>query len=205
MRYLLLSLALSFLVVISNTVPKYSYTAYQMNLTERITKTIRDIPDFPKPGIVFKDITPLLKDVELSSDITNELKNYWQSHRLDAIVGIESRGFIWGNSLAQLMGIPFIPIRKKGKLPAETHSYKYDLEYGSAEVEIHRDAILNGHKVLIHDDLLATGGTAIAAAELIKLSGGEVAGFSFLVELGFLNGQNALKTYANTIHSLVTY
>lgn len=176
-----------------------------MNITERIVASIRDVPDFPKPGITFKDITPLLKDVKLSSDITDALVDYWSLHDIDAVVGIESRGFIWGNSLAQKMEVPFIPIRKKGKLPAETHSFKYDLEYGNAEVEIHKDAILSGQKVLIHDDLLATGGTAIAAAELIKVSGGSVAGFSFLVELSFLNGVSELQSYSNNIHSLVTY
>ena len=176
-----------------------------MDLEERITQGIRTVPDFPKPGIMFRDITPLLKDVELSREITNAFAKYWSTHGLDAIVGIESRGFIWGNSLAQNMGIPFIPIRKKGKLPAETLAYKYDLEYGSAEVEIHKDAILKDQRVLVHDDLLATGGTAIAAAELIKMSGGQVAGFSFLVELGFLEGSKELNGYTKEIHSLVTY
>ncbi|MEO9484818.1 MAG: adenine phosphoribosyltransferase [Ekhidna sp.] len=176
-----------------------------MNLKERITQSIRTVPDFPKPGIMFKDITPLLKDVKLSKEITEALAEYWSPHKLDAIVGIESRGFIWGNSLAQLLSIPFVPIRKIGKLPAETLNFKYDLEYGSAEVEIHKDGIERGKRVLVHDDLLATGGTAIAAAELINMSGGEVAGFSFLVELGFLNGSKELTRYASNIHSLVTY
>lgn len=176
-----------------------------MNLQERITQTIRNVPDFPKPGIMFKDITPLLKDVKLSADITDAFAEYWASYNIDLIVGIESRGFIWGNSLAQKMGVPFVPIRKKGKLPAETYSFEYDLEYGSAEVEIHKDGIASGQRVLVHDDLLATGGTAIAAAELIKISGGEVAGFSFLVELEFLNGAQKLKRYNSEIHSLVSY
>lgn len=176
-----------------------------MNLQERIIETIRDVPDFPKPGIMFKDITPLLKDVKLSSDITDAFANHWAEFKIDVIVGIESRGFIWGNSLAQKMKIPFVPIRKKGKLPAETYSFKYDLEYGSAEVEIHKDGIKNGQRILVHDDLLATGGTAVAAAELIKISGGEVAGFSFLVELGFLNGAENLEQYDAEIHSLVKY
>ncbi|MEQ9468129.1 MAG: adenine phosphoribosyltransferase [Ekhidna sp.] len=176
-----------------------------MNLTERIIQSIRNVPDFPKPGIMFKDITPLLQDVNLSADISKALAKYWSSHGLDVIVGIESRGFIWGNSLAQELGIPFVPVRKKGKLPAETFSYKYDLEYGSAEVEIHKDGIKKGQKVLIHDDLLATGGTAVAAAELVKISGGEVAGFSFLVELGFLNGVERLRNYGAEVHALVSY
>ncbi|SNS76899.1 adenine phosphoribosyltransferase [Ekhidna lutea] len=176
-----------------------------MTLEKRIIESIRDVPDFPKPGIVFKDITPLLKDVELSADITTALAEYWISKEIDVIIGIESRGFIWGNALAQKMKIPFVPIRKKGKLPAETHAFKYDLEYGSAEVEIHKDALREGQRALIHDDLLATGGTAIAAAELVKISRGVVAGFSFLVELGFLKGLDPLRKYSNDIHSLITY
>lgn len=176
-----------------------------MNLTEKIIQTIRDVPDFPKPGIVFKDITPLLKDVSLSAEITEAFKSYWENQQVDAIVGIESRGFIWGNSLAQAMKVPFIPVRKKGKLPADTLAYSYDLEYGSAEVEIHADAFDGEMNVLIHDDLLATGGTAVAAAELVKQAGGKVAGFSFLVELGFLNGKDVLSSYQEKIHSLVAY
>ena len=176
-----------------------------MNLQERIIQTIRNVPDFPKPGIQFKDITPLLQDVKLSSDITDHLADYWSGKGIDVIVGIESRGFIWGNSLAQKMQLPFVPIRKKGKLPADTYAFKYDLEYGSAEIEIHKDAIEQAKNVLVHDDLLATGGTAIASAELVKMSGGNVAGFSFLVELGFLNGEDTLKPYSDEIHSLVRY
>lgn len=176
-----------------------------MNLRQRIVDTIRDVPDFPKPGIIFKDITPLLKDVQLSADITDALADYWKDYELDIIVGIESRGFIWGNTLAQKLNVPFVPVRKKGKLPAETHSFTYDLEYGSAEVEIHKDSILDGQRVLVHDDLLATGGTAVAAAELIKMAGGKVAGFSFLVELGFLNGRALLDEYSAHIHSIVSY
>lgn len=176
-----------------------------MTLQDRIKVVIRDVPDFPKPGIVFKDITPLLKDVELSADITAALADHWLPHDIDVVVGIESRGFIWGNSLAQRMHIPFVPIRKKGKLPAETHSFEYQLEYGSSEVEIHKDGILKGQRVLIHDDLLATGGTAIAAAQLVKKCGGVVAGFSFLVALTFLNGEKGLAQHAEAMHSLVSY
>ncbi|GAB4245418.1 MAG: adenine phosphoribosyltransferase [Ekhidna sp.] len=174
-----------------------------MTLEERIKKVIRDVPDFPKPGIVFKDITPLLKEVQLSGDITSALADYWQSYHIDVIVGIESRGFIWGNALAQKMKIPFVPIRKKGKLPADTYSFEYQLEYGSSEVEIHKDGILKGQRVLIHDDLLATGGTALAAAELVKKCEGVVAGFSFLVELSFLDGSKDLGSYP--IHSIISY
>ena len=176
-----------------------------MSLKEQIISTIRDVPDFPKPGIIFKDITPLLQDVVLSKKITLAFAEYWIDKKIDVIVGIESRGFIWGNSLAQEMNIPFVPIRKKGKLPSDTYSFKYDLEYGSAEIEIHKDAITAGQNVLIHDDLLATGGTAIAAAELIKMCGGKVAGYSFLVELSFLNGKDVLSKNGEEIHSLVSY
>lgn len=176
-----------------------------MNLEERIKSSIRNVPDFPKPGIMFKDITPLLKDVSLSADITSALAEYWTPHHIDVVVGIESRGFIWGNSLAQKMMIPFVPIRKKGKLPADTYSFEYQLEYGSSEVEIHKDGILEGQRVLIHDDLLATGGTAIAASELVKKCDGLVAGFSFLVELSFLNGKETLIPYAEDVHSLISY
>ncbi len=175
------------------------------NLELQIKEAIRDVPDFPKPGIVFKDITPLLSDVQLSKSITHSLAEFWQSSNLDVIVGIESRGFMWGHSLAQHLEVPFVPIRKKGKLPADSYSFEYDLEYGSAEIEIHKDAIIGGHKVLIHDDLLATGGTAIGASELVKMSGGEIAGFSFIVELSFLGGRARLDGYSNQTHALSTY
>lgn len=176
-----------------------------MSLREQIISSIRDVPDFPKPGIIFKDITPLLQDVVLSKKITLAFAEFWSSKSIDVIVGIESRGFIWGNSLAQEMNIPFVPIRKKGKLPADTYSYKYDLEYGSAEVEIHKDGIKEGQNVLVHDDLLATGGTAMAAAELIKMCGGKVGGYSFLVELAFLNGKEVVAKNGEDVHSLVSY
>ncbi len=176
-----------------------------MNLQERIKSTIRDVADFPKPGILFKDITPLLTDVSLSRDITTTLAQYWKKYEIDVIVGIESRGFIWGNVLAQTLGLPFVIIRKKGKLPGETHTYEYDLEYGSAEIELHKGMIRAGAQVLVHDDLLATGGTACAAAELVKQAGGKIAGFSFLVTLHFLKGEEALKKYSSQIHSLVSY
>lgn len=175
------------------------------NLEERIKNTIRDIPDFPKKGILFKDITPLLLDVAVSQEITEALATYWQAKSIDLIAGIESRGFMWGHALAQKLAIPFVPIRKKGKLPAPSHSYKYDLEYGSAEIEVHRDAIKPGQRVLIHDDLLATGGTALGTAELIKLSRGEVCGFSFIVELSFLQARSLIEEVTKEVHTLVKY
>lgn len=175
------------------------------SIENQIKDTIRDIPDFPKPGIIFKDITPLLSNVAVSKLITETLTSFWRDKEIDVIVGIESRGFMWGHSLAQAMEIPFVPIRKKGKLPAASHSFKYDLEYGSAEIEIHQDAIRKGQNVLIHDDLLATGGTAVGAAELVSICGGQTAGFSFIVELGFLNGREKLDAYATEIQALANY
>lgn len=174
-------------------------------LAESLKKVIRDVPDFPKPGIIFKDITPILMDAELTRKIVNEMANNYKTQNLDAIVGIESRGFWFGIMLANELDIPFIPIRKKGKLPYKTFSYKYDLEYGSAEIEIHQDAIQKDWNVLIHDDLLATGGTAQASAELIKMQNANVAGFSFVVELDFLNGSKELAEYSENISSLVHF
>lgn len=172
-------------------------------IADRLAKTIRDVPDFPKPGILFKDITPVLGDPQLSLEVSKEFYDYWKTKGVEAVVGIESRGFIYGLQLAQQLGVPFIPVRKAGKLPFKTIKHSYDLEYGSAEIEIHIDAIVKGQKVLIHDDLLATGGTAKAACELIEKIGGEVVGYSFLVELAFLEG--AQKLDGKDVHSLVTF
>ncbi len=174
-------------------------------IEDKLKKIIRDVPDFPKPGIIFKDITPILLDAKLTKEVVSELAKTTQSLNLNAIVGIESRGFWFGIMLANELGIPFIPIRKKGKLPYKTLSYKYDLEYGTAEVEVHEDAIQKNWNVLVHDDLLATGGTAKAASELILMQGGNVAGFSFVVELDFLNGRNELLKYSKNIISLANF
>jgi len=176
-----------------------------MSLEERLKKTIRDIPDFPKPGILFKDITPILEDAVLSADIVDFFADHFNNLGVDAIVGVESRGFLFGMPIAIKMGKPFITVRKKGKLPYKTVSYKYDLEYGSAEVEMHVDSIKPGWKVVIHDDLLATGGTATAAAELVKMQHAEVFAFAFLVELSFLDGQSKLNKYTDKIINLVSY
>ena len=176
-----------------------------MNLQEKIDKAIRNVPDFPKEGIMFKDITPVLEDAALSAEIIKEFAEKMEGQKVDAIAGIESRGFLFGFPVAVALGIPFILIRKKGKLPYKTVSHKYDLEYGSAEIEMHVDTITPGMNVLVHDDLLATGGTAVAASELITKQGGNVAGYSFLVELGFLKGTEKLKKYSDKITSLVSY
>jgi len=176
-----------------------------MTLQERVNTTIRDIADFPKPGILFKDITPILENPQLSKDIVEYFCEVLKPMNLDAIVGVESRGFLFGMPIAIGLGIPFVTVRKKGKLPYKTVSYKYDLEYGSAEVEMHVDSIQKGWKVMVHDDLLATGGTATAAAELIKMQGGDVAGFAFLVELSFLAGREKLNFYNKNIINLVAF
>lgn len=176
-----------------------------MNIEQKIKKAIRDVADFPKEGVVFKDITPLLSDPVLSNDIADALIEQIKPLNIDAIVAIESRGFLYGFLLANKLNIPFIPVRKKGKLPGDTLEYTYDLEYGSATVEIHTKDIEPGWRVLIHDDLLATGGTAQAAAELLKMQGAHVAAFAFVVELTFLNGVKKIKPYCDTIVSLATY
>lgn len=174
-------------------------------IQERLKAAIRDVHDFPKEGIVFKDITPILEDPQLIGDSTDALVDQFKGEKIDAIMGVESRGFFWGLLMAQKLGVPFIPVRKKGKLPYKTVSYKYDLEYGSAEIEVHEDAIKKGSSILIHDDLLATGGTAAAAASIVEMQGANVAGFSFLVILDFLKGKDKLKGFSSNINGLISY
>lgn len=176
-----------------------------MMIEEKIKSVIRDVVDFPKEGIVFKDITPIMLNPALSKEIVAHLAAIYKDQKLDKIAGIESRGFLFGYPLAMELGIPFVLIRKTGKLPYHKISHSYDLEYGSATIEMHVDAVQKGERVLIHDDLLATGGSASAAAELIQKCGGEVAGFNFLVGLNFLNGIEKLKNYSNNITNLVAY
>ena len=175
------------------------------SLEFRLKASIRDIPDFPQPGILFKDITPILNDSQLCKDIVDQMHGAFQDIKIDGIVGVESRGFLFGLMLAQKFNVPFIPIRKKGKLPYKTISYEYKLEYGSAIMEVHADAIPEGANFLVHDDLLATGGTAAAAAELIQMQNGKVAGFAFLVGLDFLNGKNVLQKYSKEVMTLMSY
>ncbi len=171
----------------------------------KVKAAIRDVVDFPKPGIIFKDITPIMMNPTLSQEIIDHLVEAYKDQKLDKIVGIESRGFLFGFPLAVRLGVPFVLIRKKGKLPYEKVSLDYDLEYGSATIEIHTDAIEKGDRVLIHDDLLATGGSAAAAAELVKSQGGEVVSFNFLVNLEFLGGAEKLKQYSENIVNLANY
>ncbi len=168
-----------------------------------LKSTIRDVPDFPKKGIIFKDITTLLKNPEALSFAAEELYNLVKNKKITKVAGIESRGFILGGLLAEKLNAGFVPIRKPGKLPAETLSESYSLEYGTDSIEIHKDAIDPGDVVLLHDDLLATGGTMEAAIKLVEKLGGEVAQISFLIELKFLNGREKLKNYE--VHSLIQY
>lgn len=176
-------------------------------IKEKLIKTIRDVPNFPKQGIVFKDITPVLKDSQLCDAIATMLYFELTSKniKVDAIAGIESRGFFFGFLLANKLGVPFIPIRKPGKLPFKTVSIDYALEYGTGKIEMNADAIEPGWNVLVHDDLLATGGTAAATAELIKRQGGNISGFCFVIALNFLNGIEKLKPYSENIINMVEY
>lgn len=177
-----------------------------MQLSERIKQTIRDVNDYPKPGIVFKDITPVLADPPLYQDIVRQMVREFEAVQIDAIAAIEARGFIFGSMLAHEFNCRFIPVRKAGKLPFKTRSQEYNLEYGTASIEMHEDAIKPGWRVLVHDDLLATGGTAGAAADLIKGLGGTVAGFSFVINLGFLPGaQNLTDRFGVKPQYLVSY
>lgn len=176
-----------------------------MLLEEKLKQTIRDVVDFPKEGIVFKDITPIMMNPEISNEVLDHLVDLYKEKQIDVVAGIESRGFLFGYPLAMRLGIPFVLIRKKGKLPYDKISHSYDLEYGSATIEIHTDAIKPGQKVLIHDDLLATGGSAEAAAILIEKCGGKVASFNFLVGLDFLNGEQKLAKYSDNIINLVRF
>ena len=174
-------------------------------IEDQLKAVIRDIPDFPKPGIVFKDITPLLQHSELVELAVQELARRLENIEFDVIAGIESRGFLFGFLLAQHMKKPFIPIRKQGKLPYHTVSESYKLEYGQATIEMHQDAFPEGTKVLLHDDLLATGGTVVAASKLIEKVGGSVAGYTFVISLDFLQSAGRLTRFNENIISLVGY
>lgn len=174
-------------------------------IEEKIKQTVRDVNDFPKPGIIFKDITPILKDPKLCMQITEALAAQLKGVEIDVVAGIESRGFLFGPTLAQLLNVPFIPIRKAGKLPYKTIQQSYDLEYGTAKIEVHEDALVAGQRVLIHDDLLATGGTVVAASKLVMQLGAEVAAYSFIISLDFLNGRTRLSPYAVKVCSLASY
>lgn len=164
---------------------------------------IRDVPDFPKPGIVFKDITTLTKNPEGFRQSVDEMASLYEGRGVDVVVGMESRGFIFGGAVAYLLGAGFVPARKPGKLPAGAISAEYELEYGTDRLEMHRDAIASGQKVLVVDDLLATGGTAEATVDLVSQLGGEIVGIVFLIDLTFLKGREKLADYE--VSSLIEY
>jgi adenine phosphoribosyltransferase len=167
-----------------------------------IKNCIRDIKDFPKPGIVFKDITPILQNHEVFAKIIDTWTERYRDENVDVVAGIESRGFLFGTPLAHKLKAAFVPIRKQGKLPYKTVNISYDLEYGSSTIEMHTDAVKKGQRVVVIDDLLATGGTAGAACKLIEKQGGKVVECAFVVELAFLNGREKIN---NPIHTLVKY
>ncbi len=171
---------------------------------QRLNDTIRDVPDFPKPGILFKDITPVLADPEVFSIALDAMEEKVTGQKVDKIIGIDARGFIFGAALADRMKAGFVPLRKKGKLPYKSHEVSYSLEYGEATIEIHEDAVAPGERVYLVDDLLATGGTASAAIDLIDRLKGDLVAVSFLVELAFLNGRENMETAA-PVHSILTY
>jgi adenine phosphoribosyltransferase len=168
-----------------------------------LKKLIREVPDFPKPGILFYDITTLLKDRCGFKAVIDGLKQHYQNAQVDTVLGIEARGFIFAPALAYALGAGFVPVRKPKKLPAECVTIAYDLEYGKDSLEMHKDAIADGHHVLIVDDLLATGGTAQAAAQMVRNVGGKVSGIGFVIELSFLNGRRKLDGY--DVFSLLQY
>jgi adenine phosphoribosyltransferase len=172
-------------------------------VTAALRALIRDVPDFPQPGILFRDVTPLLKDAAAFNAALDAMQAYVAARRPDAIVGIESRGFLFGTPLAARLGLPFVPIRKPGKLPAAHMSIEYALEYGEGQLDIHSDALSSGDSVVIVDDLLATGGTAVGAAKLVELLGARVAGLAFLIELKGLEGRKRLRDY--DVFALIDY
>ena len=169
----------------------------------KLRDLIRDVPDFPKPGVVFKDITPLLAHPAGLSLAVEYLTQPYRHIHIDMVVGAESRGFIFGTAVARNLSAGFVPIRKPGRLPAETHAEKYTLEYGEESVEIHTDAIQPGDKVLMVDDLLATGGTMAACCRLVEKLSGQIVGIAVLIELSFLGGRGQLEGYP--LHSILTY
>lgn len=174
-----------------------------MSAVGTVLQLIRDVHDFPEPGIVFKDITPLLADPDALDAALHAMADPWVSDEIDVVIGLEARGFIFGTPVARQLGAGFVPIRKSGKLPHVTTAIDYGLEYGSDTLEIHSDALEGGLRALVVDDVLATGGTAAAAAELVQRAGGEVVGFSFLLELAFLGGRSRLD--GHRIESLVAF
>jgi adenine phosphoribosyltransferase len=177
-----------------------------MLLAEKVKSRVRDVQDFPKSGIIFKDITPVFEDPKLVDEMIQSIVSRFKGERIDAVAGIEARGFIFGAILAHELKCRFIPIRKAGKLPYTTKSREYSLEYGTSKIEMHIDAVAPGDRVLVHDDLLATGGTATAAGDLVQEMGGTLVGFSFIINLSFLQGaQNILHRFGVKPYNIIEY
>ncbi len=177
-----------------------------MTIEKSIQSLLRDVPDFPKPGIIFKDITPLLAEPVTRRRVVEAIADHFRSAGVGAVAAVEARGFIFGTLIAEALDVAFIPVRKSGKLPYHKISEEYSLEYGKASIEMHEDAFAKGCKVLVHDDLLATGGTASATGNLIRRLGGEVIGFSFIINLSFLSGEKKLvDLFGVRPHYLVRY
>lgn len=177
-----------------------------MTITDSIKSLVRDVPDFPRPGILFKDITPVLANPAIREEVVQVIAARFADQRLTAVAGIEARGFILGSLIAQELKLPFVPIRKSGKLPYKSIREEYSLEYGAAAIEVHEDSLSSSDRVLIHDDLLATGGTAAAAGKLVRRLGADVVGFSFLINLSFLPGERILRdTFGIEPFSVATY
>jgi len=166
---------------------------------------IRTVPDFPEKGIMFRDVTTLFNNAEGFAEMINQFHSYWVKYQIDAIAGIDARGFIIGGALAYKMGLPFIALRKKGKLPFETISEEYDLEYGKATLEVHKDALEPGGNILVIDDLIATGGTAAASVNLIRSLGGNVAGCAFIIDLPEIGGAAKLESMGVKVKSLMAF
>lgn len=176
-----------------------------MDIEQRLKQKIREVPDFPIKGVNFKDISPLFMEAALIRSTTVALAEAWRAKGINKVIGIESRGFLFGPQIATYLDAAFVIVRKAGKLPPETTSISYSLEYGDATIEMVKGAIQPGDRVLIHDDLLATGGTAGASASLVKQLHAEVVGFSFLIDLTFLNGRKVLEKFGGDVHALVHY
>jgi len=174
-----------------------------MTLADRLKESIRDIPDFPKPGIVFKDITPMLLQPPLFQDVVTALAEWTRERGAHKVLGVDARGFLFAGAVADRLGVGLVPARKPGKLPYRTVSESYDLEYGVNTLELHADAVASGEPIVIVDDLLATGGTVLAAAALVEALGGTIAGLAFVIELGFLGARRKLEGYDTM--SLVTF
>ena len=177
----------------------------EQSLKDRLKSRIREVPDFPIKGVLFKDMSPVFHDPKLVREVTSELVARWRGYGITKVIGIESRGFLFGPAIANELNAGFVMVRKKGKLPPDTDEISYSLEYGSATIEVVKDAFNSHDKVLVHDDLLATGGTAAAAAELAQLKGAEVIGFSFLISLSFLCGEDLLRPYSDEVHFMLEY